>query len=517
MAIPGTASRYDVVVIGAGLQGLAAAKTFLQIEPQTKLLIVDANESIGGVWAKENIYPGLRSNNLLGTYEYTDFPMHENFGVKKEEHIPGEIIYEYFRQYAQKFDLTSRILLRSKLTIAERVEDGWKLSITAAETLPDPHRSITCSKLIVATGLTNSPVPININGQEHFNAPVINFAHFRQEAAKFLNNPSIEHVAVYGGAKAAYDTVYMLASHGKRVSWVIRESGHGPTYMAPAHVYLGPFRCWLEKLTTTRLLTFFSPCVWGQFDGFGYLRSLLHESQLGRKIVDIFWQKLTAETIAQTGLKKDHALKNLIPDKSAFWYANGLSILNYPKNIHDFVKNGQVTVMRQDVECLEYPKSIRFRDGTSLQVDGLICSMGWQHAPGIDFLPHSQHAELGIPSTTYSKREKEVWDRLDRRADVEILSRFPYLRNGPNIDPKAIAVQENLPPMPSEVEAKKIASYTTAPWRLSRGMAPPDLKDRSIVFLGMMLNLQSAVRSEICSLWLVYLRVPLTFFEFRKT
>ncbi|KAL8795623.1 MAG: hypothetical protein Q9195_001861 [Heterodermia aff. obscurata] len=493
MDIQGTAARYDVVVIGAGLQGLVVAKTFLQIEPQTNILIVDANETIGGVWAKENIYPGLRSNNLLGTYEYTDFPMHELFGAKKQEHIPGEIIHEYFRQYAQNFDLTPRILLRTKLTTAQRVEDGWKLSITTAGMLPELHRSIGCSKLIVATGLTSSPVPINIKGQENFDAPVINFAHFRQEAANFLKDSSVEHVAVYGGAKSAYDTVYMLASHGKRVSWVIRASGHGPTYMAPAHVYLGPFRCWLERLATTRLLTFFSPCVWGQLDGFGYLRSLLHETKLGRKIVDIFWQKLTAETLAQTGLKGNDTLKNLIPDKPAFWYANGLSCLNYPKNIHDFVKSGQVTVMRQDVECLEYPKSIKFRDGTALQVDGLICSMGWKHAPGIDFLPHSMHAKLGIPSTTYSKREKEVWDILDRRADVEILSRFPYLRNGPKTDPKAMAVLENLPPMPSEVEAEKIASYAPAPWRLSRGMAPPDQKDRSIVFLGMMLNLQSAI------------------------
>ena len=235
-------SRYDVVVIGAGLQGLAAAKTYLQIEPQTELLIIDLNETVGGVWAKENIYPGLRSNNLLGTYEYTDFPMHKEFGVKKEEHIPGETIYEYFKQFAEKFDLTRRILLRSKLTTAEKVVDGWKLSITTVGKPADQTRNTTCSKLIVATGLTSSPVPIDIKGQDTFDAPVVNFAHFRQEAAGLLKDPSIEHVAVYGGAKAAYDTVYMLASHGKRVSWIIRASGHGPTYMAPGKVFWGCLR-----------------------------------------------------------------------------------------------------------------------------------------------------------------------------------------------------------------------------------------------------------------------------------
>ena len=220
-------ARYDVVVVGVGLQGLAAAKTYLQIEPQTSLLIVDSNQSIGGVWARENIYPGLRSNNLLGTYEYTDFPMHAEFGVKKGEHIPGEVLTEYFRQYAEKFELTQRTLLGSKLTTAERIEDGWKLSITSAEKLAGGSCNITCSKLIIATGLTSSPIPINIEGQEKFSAPVINFAHFRQEAAQLLEDRSIGHVAVYGGSKSAYDTVYMLASHGKRVSWIIRASGHG--------------------------------------------------------------------------------------------------------------------------------------------------------------------------------------------------------------------------------------------------------------------------------------------------
>lgn len=232
-------TRYDVIVIGAGLQGLAAAKTYLKIEPQTNLLIIDSNQTVGGVWAKENIYPGLRSNNLLGTYEYTDFPMHENFGVQKEEHIPGGTNYEYFRQYAERFDLTRRTLLRSKLTTAEKVEDGWNLSITTVGKPADQTSNITCSKLVVATGVTSSPVPIDIEGQENFSVPVLNFAHFRHEAAGLLKNPSIEHVAVYGGAKAAYDTVYMLASHGKRVSWIIRASGHGPTYMAPGTIFWG--------------------------------------------------------------------------------------------------------------------------------------------------------------------------------------------------------------------------------------------------------------------------------------
>ena len=73
-------------------QGLAAARIFLQLEPELKLRIVDSNMSVGGVWAKEYLYPGLMIDNLRGTYEYTDFPMDDAFGVKNEKHIPCEVI-----------------------------------------------------------------------------------------------------------------------------------------------------------------------------------------------------------------------------------------------------------------------------------------------------------------------------------------------------------------------------------------------------------------------------------------
>ena len=47
--------NYDVVIVGASLQGLAAARIFLQLEPELESLIVDSNTSVGGVWAKENL------------------------------------------------------------------------------------------------------------------------------------------------------------------------------------------------------------------------------------------------------------------------------------------------------------------------------------------------------------------------------------------------------------------------------------------------------------------------------
>ena len=259
--------------------------------------------------------------------------------------------------------------------------------------------------------------------------------------------------------------------------------------MAHAHIYLGPFRCWLEKLTTRRLLTLFSPCAWGHCDGFDFLRSILHSTSGGRWLVDKFWAKLTSDLITQTGLEHHDELKKLIPKQSVFWYAAGLSILNYPTNIQDYIKNGQVNIIRQDISCLDKSNSILFHDGTTLEVDALICCTGWQVPTNIKFLPESIHSDLGIPSVVYSDSQQKMWSQLDEKADLEILNHFPYLASGPQALPN-----------PDSVNMDGIGRSLPR-WRLWRGIAPPGLADRSIVFLGMVTGLQSAVRSEISSLW----------------
>lgn len=502
-------SHYDIVVVGAGLQGLAAAKTYIQIEPEVNLRILDSSDSIGGVWAKSNLYPGLRSNNLFGTYEYTDFPMTKQAGVANEEHIPGGVIHGYLLRYAERHGLLSRIELKTKVSTAEKVREGWKLGLrsTSSKKSEDStrvnHRTITCTKLIIATGITSSPRPIDIPTDSIFEAPVYSFAKFRQEAPKLLADPSCHHVAIYGGSKSAHDAAYILASQGKRVSWIIRSSGHGPAWMAPAHVYLGPFKCQFEKATASRLFTLFSPCVWGHYDGFGWIRSLLHGTSVGRWLVDKFWKKLASSVIEQTGLKSHPELRKLIPDQPAFWYGTTFSLLTYPTSIYDYVRNGAINIMRKDINGLSKSREISFSDGTKLEVDALVCATGWQCTPDIDFLPRSIHSDLGIPSDAHSELEVRMRHQLDQNVDLEILDRFPYLATGPRVIPIGTSAdQESQPSLSNTEKVCAEPNRDQVPqWRLWRGIAPPGPMDSSIVFLGMILNIQAPLRAEISSLW----------------
>lgn len=67
----------DVIIIGAGWYGLAAAKTYLAIKPSVSLTIIDDGESIGGVWAEARVYPRLFVNQATPYMEYSDFSMSE--------------------------------------------------------------------------------------------------------------------------------------------------------------------------------------------------------------------------------------------------------------------------------------------------------------------------------------------------------------------------------------------------------------------------------------------------------
>ncbi|OCL02531.1 hypothetical protein AOQ84DRAFT_268633, partial [Glonium stellatum] len=87
---------FDLVVVGAGWYGLAAAKTYVELHPTEDVVVLESASTVGGVWAQHRLYPGLRSNNMLGTYEYPDFPMDSaTFGVQPGEHIPGPVVHQY--------------------------------------------------------------------------------------------------------------------------------------------------------------------------------------------------------------------------------------------------------------------------------------------------------------------------------------------------------------------------------------------------------------------------------------
>ncbi|KAJ5595593.1 uncharacterized protein N7459_001801 [Penicillium hispanicum] len=469
----------DLVVVGAGWSGLAAIKTYREVNPHSNVIVLEAASSVGGVWAKHRLYKGLKSNNMLGTYEFSDFPMdEETFGVRPGQHIPGEIVQRYMEAYAERFGFTDRVRLNHRVESAKHNLDGtWQLSVSHEGQMV----TMDTKKLIVATGITSQAYLPSFQGQENFSAPIFHCRDMLEHEAQVLR-PG-ERVTVFGGTKSAWDAAYTCATSGMKVDWIIRESGHGPNWMAPA--YVTPLKKWLEKLVTTRFLTWFSPCIWGDSDGYACVRRFLHGTWLGRKIVDAFWSVLADDVVQLNGFDKHEEVKKLQPWISPFWIASSLSILNYPTDFFDLIKDGAIRVHITELNHLS-DHAVHLSTGETLTSTALICSTGWRSTPNLKFLPEGIDRELGFPWSA---------DPLDseivKAADEEILRRFPRLRNPPNPNPKYRPLNE---------AAEAAAPH---PFRLARFMVPLSLvKERSLAFMGITMTINTTLVAQTQALWI---------------
>ncbi|EON70026.1 hypothetical protein W97_09292 [Coniosporium apollinis CBS 100218] len=473
----------DVVVIGAGWYGLAAAKTYVELHLTANVIVLEGATTLGGVWAEHRLYPGLRSNNLLGTYEYSDFP-ESNLDVKPGEHIPGAVLHQYLTQFAEKFDVYRRIRFNTTVkSVQSEASGGWLLTvISSAEEKPAASESqLLTQKLIVATGLTSEPFIPALAGADSFNAPLFHSKDFLHNADTLK---SADSVCVLGGAKSAWDVAYAYASSDVQVDMIIRDSGRGPVWMAPP--YVTPLKKWLEKLVHTRFLTWFSPCIWGNEDGYGGIRGFLHGTVAGRFMVDSFWKVLGGDVISLNGFDKHPETAKLKPWYSAFWIGSGLSILNYPTDFFEYVRSGKIRVHIADITSLS-DGTVHLSNGESLKTDALICSTGWKHRPPINFLPSGLDRELGLPHRSF-----EI-DELVQKADSEILARFPRLKAQP-------AFNQSYKPQPRDDAVK---DRPNQPYRLYRFMAPPaTIFDRSIAFAGSLSTISTPLVAQAQAIWI---------------
>ncbi|KAL4997086.1 hypothetical protein BDV10DRAFT_201987 [Aspergillus recurvatus] len=493
----------DLLIVGAGWSGLAALKTYRQIHPSSSVCLLESASSVGGVWAKHRLWDGLKSNNMRGTYEYSDFPMDDSYGVKDGQHIPGHVLQRYLQNYAQHFGVMDCVRLNCRVSVVEHNETSgsdsdakWTVTYVDSSSEQDGQKELTATvrsrRLILATGVTSQPYLPPIQGQEAFARPLFHTIDMPKHLECTLQKPG-NRIAVLGGTKSAWDAVYAAATAGAQVDWIIRDNGHGPCWMAPP--YVTPLKKWLEKLVTTRLLTFFSPCIWaeqGAEDALGTkARAFLHGSWLGRKITDSFWKVLGEDVVALNRFDSHPEVKKLQPWISPFWVASGLSILNYPTNFFDLVTEGKVRIHIDHITHLA-EGTVHLDKSPALEnVSALVVASGWAPTPSITFNPPTLPSRLGFPNAA-----DPLPSPLVEAADAEILRRFPRLTDRP-----AHSSPERYEPLAADAQTE---SQSLHPYRLTRFLVPAsDLaQERSVAFMGVAMTINTPLLAQTQALWI---------------
>ncbi|KAI1350074.1 hypothetical protein F5Y01DRAFT_326766 [Xylaria sp. FL0043] len=487
--------KLDCVVIGAGWNGLAAAKQFICTQPGRTIAVLDRESSLGGTWADHRLYDGLKSNNLLGTFEYPDFPMtSDRFDVRQGEHISGYAINAYLKAYAQEFGIDQLVRLRSAVLTAEHrdTEGGWILAVKSSGS--DAPVQIYARRLIVATGILSEPFLPYFEGQDTFGGNIFHSKNFPQVVKKGTGD--VKAVTIFGSGKSSWDSVYYYATAGIKVNWVIRSTGHGPIWMSPP--FVTPFKRWIEKLPNTRFLTWFSPCIWGNADGYDGIRNFYHGTTLGRFLVKWFWWVLGNDVMQLNRYDSHPKTAKLKPWLDVMYVAGSFSILNYEEDFFELIKseNNLVDIHIGEIASLS-PRRVHLDDGTMFESDALVLSTGWGHVPSVKFLPEGIEKELGIPhdhDTAGSPMEpgRSTQTSLLDRVDEEILQRFPILTSPP-------VWNKSFAPLPNHDPS------SLTPYMLYRFLVPTSprlLRHRDTAFIGLQNNLSTVITSHITALWI---------------
>jgi len=206
-----------------GWFGLIAAKTYLQVNPAHTLLLLESSTTIGGTWSQDRVYDGLVTHNPMGALEVSDTPLEG--APTAEGYIRGEDVANYLVRFAEKYNLLSRIVFEAAVDSIDRDVDSkeWILKLARKSEGEDEVR---CEKLIMAAGLTSMPfIPTDIEIMD----PKMTMFHSAEmkkwQEALQTDKQGVKRVTIYGGGKSAFDAAYMCVVAGKKVDWIIRESG----------------------------------------------------------------------------------------------------------------------------------------------------------------------------------------------------------------------------------------------------------------------------------------------------
>jgi cation diffusion facilitator CzcD-associated flavoprotein CzcO len=187
--------RLDVVIVGAGFGGIAAAIQLNRLG-YDNIVILDRADDLGGTW-HVNRYPGLTVDVPSTTYSYWFEPNPHWSRL----FAPGAELKRYAEQVADKYNVRRYMRFNTVVEGARWDEDDqvWEVTLTSGETLSTRF-------LIAATGFLSQPAMPDIPGIDTFNGRIVHTARW-DDSHSFTG----ERTAVIGTGSTAVQVIPELA------------------------------------------------------------------------------------------------------------------------------------------------------------------------------------------------------------------------------------------------------------------------------------------------------------------
>lgn len=206
--------------------------------------------------------------------------------------------------YAENHDILKHCKFNLQATSVERNGNGWKVTVKSTKDEEALFEVFTCDKLIMTTGITSTPkaAPLDLSKFEGISFHAVNMGKRYQD----LLTDDIKHVTVVGGHKSALEAVGTCAQAGKKVEWLIRAEGGGPTWMMPAKA---PDGSSLAKMTTKRFMGLVSTSL---YRSDRWLNRFIFSGKwwLGTWFLNWFWAFMSKTVKNDAVAKKERYSKN---------------------------------------------------------------------------------------------------------------------------------------------------------------------------------------------------------------
>ena len=357
---------WKVVVIGAGMSGLATAHRLAQAD--IDFVVFEKNDDVGGTWY-ENSYPGCRLDTNNFAYSFS-FAQKDNW---PHQFSARDAIWHYFRDVAEDFDLRRHIRFQHEAVAATFDDASGTWSVRVRPTHGEEY-TVTANVVVTAVGQLNRPNFPDIPGRELFAGPSWHTAQWRHD-----QDLSGKRVAVIGTGASAYQVVPSIVDDVAELHLFQRT----PPWMLPTPAYHDELPAGLSWLF--RHVPYYHR--WFRF--FQFWTSV--EGRRPFMVVDPEWehpisvsarneelrQALVAHLERQFGDRPD-LLEKVMPD-----YTPGAKRMMRDNGVWPAALKREHVALVTDkiVEITE--KGVLTADGVEHQVDVIIYATGFQAA---DFL-----------------------------------------------------------------------------------------------------------------------------------
>lgn len=364
----------DVIVIGAGISGIAGAYHMRKYNPELSVTILEQRGDVGGTWDFFK-YPGLRSDSDMPNFGFSF-----NRWAKDSILAGGGEIKDYLRSTWRKFSLDERTLFHQRLVQARWSSQTARWTLTVVDEQNASEVEYECRFLMMGAGYyayDEGHTPEFI-GMQEFTGRVIH-----PQAWDETLDYTGKRIVVIGSGATAVTLVPKLAEKAQHVTMLQRSPGYMLT--RPKIDELAKI---LNRVLPLRIATWLNRWRWGLLTA-GFFKFCRWCPQKATNLL----------------LNATYKAMGEVPDKAALTptynpFEQRLCAVQ-DGDLFEHTAHGRVSVVTTDVDRFN-ADGVRLADGRQLDADIIVTATGFnvRFMGGADLYVDDKLVDLA-QTTTY--------------------------------------------------------------------------------------------------------------------